>query len=515
MAIYQTTEFDTENQYDWTRIQYTIEDDIVIATRTLFDAGYEVFGTYEDGVLREEFYVGTLENLGYDNRRIEYDADGVMTERGTVYPDSLRVTENFQDGVPTQTLIRDGFFGDGAKPWSQIVLNYDADGNIIGRVTTYDNAPQTAEAFAPGHFKTVQDFLQTKSWDMIDTFFDANGDRTKKVTTYDNGVVKEETWQDSQRASVTQTDEQDAKSWDSIELVYDANGDKSEKTTVYDNGVEKLETWENGQRAATHQTDQQDAKSWDTIRTTYEGGMISERRVEKDNGDVTVTLYTDGKRAQVLQLDGDDSAAWILQVTDYPAEGGREIARYDSVEDIPEALFQHFPELTPPVVLEEFVLDFNDGMRIEDGDQVLDGVFQVDVSKGKYNIDGILTPNEYGGTSPDADLEAFNSWGATVGFSKSDGAEFNFDSVSLANASRADTASIPESNWANQVTINAYNDDVLVQSAEVDLTFDHVTHQFDWRDVDYVEFVASGGEITNDHVENAGWFSMDDLSFFA
>lgn len=188
---------------------------------------------------------------------------------------------------------------------------------------------------------------------------------------------------------------------------------------------------------------------------------------------------------------------------------------YETVEDIPEAFFQYFPELTPPVVIEEFVLDFNDGTRIKDGDQVLDGTFIASVSKGQRDIDGALASNEYGGTTPDADLEAFNAWGATVGFSKSDGEEFNFNSVSLANASKSDTTYTPESNWANQVTINAYNDAVLVHSAEVDLTFDHITHEFDWRDVDHVEFVASGGEITNDHVENAGWFSMDDLSFFA
>ncbi|MDA7966729.1 hypothetical protein, partial [Ruegeria sp.] len=154
--LYQTTEFDTENQFDWTSIQYTIENDVVIATRTTFDAGYEVFGTYEDGVLRQEFYVGTLEALGFDNQRIVYDADGVMTERGTVYPDSLRVTESFQNGIPTETVIKDGFFGDGEKPWDQIVLRYDAEGNIIGRTITYDDGPQTVEAFAPGHFKTVQ-----------------------------------------------------------------------------------------------------------------------------------------------------------------------------------------------------------------------------------------------------------------------------------------------------------------------------------------------------------------------
>ncbi len=246
----------------------------------------------------------------------------------------------------------------------------------------------------------------------------------------------------------------------------------------------KHEVWSDSQRVSISQTDELDAKSWDSITTAYQDGQISERRLEKDNGDVTVTLYADGKRSDVLQLDGDDSAFWALKVTSYPDAGGKEISLYEKVEDIPESLFQYFPELTAPDPLEEFVLDFNDGTRINDSDQVLNGAFIASVSKGQSNTDGILTPYEYGGSNPDPDLEAFNSWGATVGFSKSDGEEFNFNSVSLANASRSDTTYIPESNWANQVTINAYNGDELVHSAEVDLTFDHVTHEFDWRDID-------------------------------
>lgn len=664
MARFQYTEFDTRNQFDWTSIQYTIEDDIVVNTRTLFDAGYEVFGTYENEVLRREFFAGTDEALGFNHRNIEYDADGKMTVRGTVYPNSLRVTENFQNGVPSETLLSDGFFGDGAQPWNQILISYDPAGNIIGRTTTYDNGTRTVETFEPGQFDSLYDSLQVKSWETIDTQFDADGDRTGRTTVYDNGTSKTETWADGQRVSITNsdnsdakswdeistlfdaegnrsekttvnddgtvtheiwanglrvsiektdeqdaaswerietiyddagnkaektsvydngtvthetwsnglrvsvvktdeqdaksweriettydddgnkaekttlyddgsaridtwvngqrasivnTDEQDAKSWDSINTVFDDEGNKSEKTTVYDNGTITRETWADGQRVSIVKTDEQNAESWDSIVTTYRDGVISERRTENDNGDVTVSIYSDGKRAQILQFDGDDSAPWVLQVTDYPAEGPRVVTRYETVDDIPDALSQHFPELTPPVVLEEFVLDFNDRTDIEDGDQVLDGEFTAHISKGINNLDGFLNPSEYLGTTTDSDSEATNAWAATVGFSKSDGEEFDFRSVSLANSSQSQfgTSTVPEEYWADQVTINAYNDDVLIHSSEVNLTFDHMVHEFDWRDIDFIEFVASGGEITNDHVENSGWFSMDDLTFLA
>jgi len=227
-----------------------------------------------------------------------------------------------------------------------------------------------------------------------------------------------------------------------------------------------------------------DIKNWNTVTSTYEAGQISEKTVLLDNGDVNISLYEGGARTQLIQYDGAEAD-----------------------------ILSFFPDLAPEIERTEQVLDFNDGQRLTDGDVVLDGTFALDVSKGQHNIQGALTAYEYGGENADADKEAFNSWGATVGFSKVDEDEFDFGSLSLANSSKADTTNIPESNWANKVTINGYNDEVLVQSIEIDLTFEHVTHDLGWTGIDNIEFVASGGGITNDHVENAGWFSMDDLVF--
>ena len=197
-------------------------------------------------------------------------------------------------------------------------------------------------------------------------------------------------------------------------------------------------------------------------------------------------------------------------MTDFAEDGGREVTRYMSVDDIPEAYLSYFPELDTGT---EQVLDFNDRRSIHDGDTVLDGALSVDVSQGQYDIQGIVMPHEYGGETPDRDFEAFNSWGATIGFTAQGEDEFDFSSLSVANSSRADTTGVPESNWANAITINGYNDGGLVQSIEIELTFEHTTYDLDWENLDRIEFVASGGGITNDHVENAGWFSIDDLVF--
>lgn len=519
MAIYQTTEYDENNEFEWDSIQYTIEDGVVISTRTQFDAGYQAFGTYVDGALTQEFYVNTLDALGFQNRSINYDGLGQITYRGTVYPDDYRIGEYFEDGVRTESILRDGFFGDGAKTWDEITFDHDAEGNIIARQITMDDGTLIQDTFEAGVRETRQDFDQTKSWETIDTEYDNTGDVAVRTTTFDTGVVQQIFYQGGQRTQVVQTDTvqpggSSAKSWTSVDAQYGPENVLMERVTDYDNGILKTELFSNGTRSSIVQEDLENAKTWTSITANYgDQGVLVERRVERDNGDATVNLYVDGDRTQMIQLDGDDSVSWLVRVTDYQPDGTRAVTKYTSADELPETVLAYFPDLAPVVERTELVLDFDDGVSITDGSSIFDGAIDVDISRGQYNVQGILTPNEYGITSGDSDLEAFNSWGATVGFSCADGDTFDFASVSLANSSRADNASIPEDNWANTVTLNGYVDGTLVHSTDIDLTFDHVTHDIDWQNIDQIEFVASGGAITNDYVENAGWFSMDDLTF--
>lgn len=77
-------------------------------------------------------------------------------------------------------------------------------------------------------------------------------------------------------------------------------------------------------------------------------------------------------------------------------------------------------------------------------------------------------------------MEALNLAGSTVVFTRVDGDQFDFDSVSPANNSMPDfTYSSPE-NWASRVTINRQTNDVVMQSIEIDLTFDHLTRDLGW-----------------------------------
>lgn len=521
MSIYQRTEYDRDNQFDWTSIQYTIENDVVIGTRTLFDAGYEVFGTYENGILIKESYSNTLNSLGFVNRTIEYDTNGEITYRSTAFPDYFGVREYFENGIPTETKLKDGFVGSGVKPWDEMIFSYDENGNIISRETKFDDGRSVTEEFELGVRETLQDFAQKKPWETIDTSYDENGNKSERKIVYDNGIVKQELFEDGKRVQVIMRDNPDVdgdgvKNWSSIDTSYDQNGKMIKRVTDFDNGINRLEIFEDGQRVSTVHQDLDNVKNWHKIETLYDAGKITQKRVDYDNGDINISLYSDGVRTQILQYDGDDSASWQLQVVDILADGEREITRYASFDEIPAELLNYFPDLIPVVEPTEYTLDFEDGVTLYDGDTVLEDTFVVNVERGSPNSPGALSPNEYGGvTTPDTDLEAYNSWAATIGFSMANGEDFDFKSLSLANCSRSDTTSIPENNWANKVTINGYDDGVIVNSIEIDLTFDHINHDLNWEDIDYIEFVASGGGVTNDYVENGGWFSMDDLVFIA
>lgn len=226
MAIHQTSEYDTENQFDWERIQYTIEDGVIIATRSLFDAGYEVFGTYEDGDLIQEQFVNTMEALGFEDRSVAYDDMGAISYRGTTYPDAYRINEYFDNGVRSETKLNDGFFGGGVKPWNEVVFAHDADGDIVSRQTKFDDGRIVTDASEQGVRETRQDFLQTKHWETIDTSYDAPGVKSERTTTYDNGIVKQEYFEAGQKARAVQRDNPDtegdgAKGWSSVDATFD------------------------------------------------------------------------------------------------------------------------------------------------------------------------------------------------------------------------------------------------------------------------------------------------------
>ncbi|PJI91851.1 hypothetical protein BC777_0692 [Yoonia maricola] len=316
MTLQQSTIFDTNDEFSWESIQTTVDTDtgLVVSTRTLFDIGNEVIATFENGILVRDINLGTIETVGFTNRFTEYDMSGQPTSIGTVYADDLRVTESFENGIRTQTLLQDGFFGDGAKPWAEITLTHDAEGNIATRTTKLDNGLISLDIFLQGVSETRYDYSQTKNWDFIDTTFDGNGARISENVVYDNGVVQMTDFSDGVRISSERDDIADVFSWETITTLFDFGGAISERETIFDDGVTKFEEFDNGIRTSMTQFDNVGfdgvpapdggAKTWQEIYTSYdENGEIDTRETIFDDGVTKFEEFDNGVRASTTQFD--------------------------------------------------------------------------------------------------------------------------------------------------------------------------------------------------------------------
>ncbi|WP_156788590.1 hypothetical protein [Roseobacter sp. CCS2] len=310
-----------------------------MSTRTLFDIGNEVIATFENGILVRDINLGTIETVGFTSRVTEYDVNGQPTSIGTVYADDLRVTESFENGIRTQTLLRDGFFGDGAKAWAEITLTHDAEGNIATRMTKLDNGLISLDIFLPGVSETRYDYSQTRNWEFIDTKFDGNGTRLSENVIFDNGVVQMTDFEDGVRISSERSDIADVFNWETITTSFDFDGVITERETTFDNGTQRFELFDNGTRSETVQLDNVDlfgnppldggAKPWEEIITRYDfDGVISERETTFDDGTQRFELFDNGTRSETVQLDNVDLFG------NPPLDGGAKpweeiITRYD------------------------------------------------------------------------------------------------------------------------------------------------------------------------------------------
>ncbi|WP_411889039.1 hypothetical protein [Yoonia sp. SDW83-1] len=193
------------------------------------------------------------------------------------------------------------------------------------------------------------------------------------------------------------------------------------------------------------------------------------------------------------------------------SEGGTGVYSFDDLVFVADAL----PPVDTPDGPTEQVVDFDNDVTLVTGTEVLDGQFIAEVSRGESNIAGSLRSLDYDAGDVDDDLEAFNSWGATVGFRSADGDTFDFKSVSLANGSRADKTNANPDGLANTVEITGFDDGVALFTQTVDLTDTHTVQELNWTGIDQIEFRATGGGYDGADITNGGVFSMDDLVFIA
>ena len=313
---------DEENRYSWDQIRSTYVDGVLSDRLINYDNGTTAQTSYMDGVrFRMLQSDGQLDGGAktWDTIETFYGPDGSVAGRVTMYDNGVIKEESFVNGTISQVTQYDNpqYAGSGgAKSWDSIVAYYDAEGQMTGRVTTYDNGIVREESFENGvrsHTRQMDNPEDaagsgSKSWDTIDTYYGATGDLLAQVTRYDNGIVRETEYENGVRARVLQLDNpQDdegtgVKSWTSIETFYDPAGQVEARITNYDDGRLRQDSFENGIRTNTEIQDNaygggESQYPWTAINISYdETGKIAAKHTIYDDGRVKTDSYEDGVR---------------------------------------------------------------------------------------------------------------------------------------------------------------------------------------------------------------------------
>ena len=139
-----TTIYDTESQFSWDRKSTSYDFDGVIEfIGYVYDNGVSSISFYEFGTLSSIQITdagadGGIATVGgvfnWTSRGTNYDENGVMTGRGTLYDNGVLFTELFNRyGWLDRTIMSDD---QDAKIWSSIFTDYDF-GVIKQRLVTY------------------------------------------------------------------------------------------------------------------------------------------------------------------------------------------------------------------------------------------------------------------------------------------------------------------------------------------------------------------------------------------
>lgn len=422
----------------WTEIYSTYDGTGVIDLReTLYDDGVLKRESFEAGVRSSMHILDNLDKFtgeptgpsarAWSEIYTSYDENGVIELRDTVYDNGVLKLEAFEAGVRSSTHRLDNLdeytgepTGPSAKSWSEILTNFDENGDISYRETAFDNGVSKLEDFNAG-VRTSTNLLDNldeytheptgpsaKLWSEIYIEYDENGAVDSRETYYDNGVLKiEGNYSDgwSYKLELDNVDEDtyepigpSAKNWSDIYTEYDENGVIDLRETYFDNGISKMEGFEAGVLVYKLQLDNVDAesgeqygpsvKAWLGIVTEYDlNGVISLRQTYFDNGVAKYEEFAGGVRSAMLQLDNIEGP-----VADPEGAGVK----------LWTAIASEFDETG---ALETRQIEYDSGdvkyLEFEDGNQITNARYDGDDSEewlariSTYETDGTLLTDEF------------------------------------------------------------------------------------------------------------------------
>ena len=195
MPFTYTTEVDAEDAFDWDFISNLFEDGILVSTTTTFDDGKEQFDRFVGGLLETRIETDSPDNVEDWSRIITtYQEDGLVASLQVFLDDGTSTFDTFSDGVPVLSLQNypdDGNFG----ALRRIQTHYNSDGEIDRKITGYhDDRPTVFDYYSSGERTTrvLEDRLDSRAWEIRQTDFNSDGQIEGRFTTFDNGVTQTE-----------------------------------------------------------------------------------------------------------------------------------------------------------------------------------------------------------------------------------------------------------------------------------------------------------------------------------
>ncbi|MFQ1702444.1 hypothetical protein ACJ5NV_17805 [Loktanella agnita] len=291
---------------------------------------------------------------------IEFDDNGVMLTRTINFDDGISALETFESGQMTSLLKTDTGDDGGIKPWTSVLMSYDATGRLEERYTIYDDGRALTEMIDGSVEMTLEEDLDDiANWTTIETN-SVGRTISDRVITYDNGVIRSELFNGGWLRSVVETDGFEigdgtppehggVKSWTQRKTSYDSWGLIESRKTEFDNGIYRDEGFEDGQITFKAEFDGYNpwsgsapptdggAFSWDFRAYSYSGGILTGHKIIYDNyiveqgyysaygfpGLLQSTIKTDGFDPTLGEAPPEDggSMAWTRLITDYHPDG--------------------------------------------------------------------------------------------------------------------------------------------------------------------------------------------------
>lgn len=330
-----TTQFDTENIYNWDSITETYEGALLLSRYTKYDNQTEREEYYQDGlpitiIQTDNPVPSALDGsiLSFDLTFSFFDLNGNIERSFTETADGVQTEELFVGGVRSSTVEIDspGVLGpNGSRVWDRIETTYDTAGNVSFRNTVFDTGVERQESYVNGQRVSMLQLDNpgsgddgVNSWVQIETLYNAQNVTERRVIEFDDGVIRDDFYENGQRVRSLQLDNPDsnddgARNWSRQENFYDSEGTLERRLMNFDNGIEREDFYTNGQRASAVLLDNPDSgdggtQNWSRQENTYDiNGDLALRVTDYDNGRIREETYEAGQRASVYWQDNPTS----------------------------------------------------------------------------------------------------------------------------------------------------------------------------------------------------------------